>query len=340
MCGKAIAAQAATLLDRLAARSLLCSSTASAQSLHRAAAGAAGATAATVGTAATARATETTAPACYLGIDPTAKSLHLGNLVGLRALALASDCGFRPIVLLGGATGAVGDPSGRSSERKMMDDAELASNAAQIEATVRALVPGVEVVDNGEWYGRMSSIEFVRDVGRHFRVGTMLGKQMCRTRMESGAGLSYTEFSYQLFQAYDWLHLFRERGAAVQLGGSDQWGNLTAGLELIRRVEVVGGDGGGDGGGEGEGEGEGQGEGKGGDSGKGEQVEEEGEEDFGFSCGAVGVTINLLTDSKGEKIGKSTLGGGGGAWLSVGPGLTSPYEMYQFLFNTVGLRWL
>lgn len=176
----------------------------------------------------------------YVGFDPTAKSLQVGNLVQLLVAIRLTKFGLRPILLFGGATGMIGDPGGRSSERNLMSLEEVASNvktqADQAKQLwIRAgctLTP--EVTNNLDWTHRVSALEFLRDVGKHFTVNYMLQKESVKTRL-SGEGISYTEFSYMLLQALDFLHLYQNYGCKLQFGGSDQWGNITAGLELIRR---------------------------------------------------------------------------------------------------------
>lgn len=185
----------------------------------------------------------------YCGFDPTADSLHLGHLVGMMGLAWFQRCGHVPIALIGGATGMVGDPSGKSVERTLLDEAAIQRNIEGIRCNLEqvldfshAEVPA-KILNNADWFGDFTFIDFLRDVGKHFRVGTMLAKDSVRRRMESDEGLSFTEFSYQLLQGYDFYHLNKEHGVSVQLGGSDQWGNITAGTDLVRRLgggEVMG----------------------------------------------------------------------------------------------------
>ncbi|EPS58486.1 hypothetical protein M569_16327, partial [Genlisea aurea] len=178
----------------------------------------------------------------YCGFDPTAESLHLGNLVGLIVLSWFIRCGHSAVALIGGATGRVGDPSGKSVERPELDPLELDRNASSISATVSAILarvsptPNFVVMNNYDWWKDFSLLEFLRDVGRFARVGTMMSKESVRRRLDSDQGLSFTEFSYQLLQAYDFLHLFRSQGVNLQIGGGDQWGNITAGTDLIRRI--------------------------------------------------------------------------------------------------------
>ncbi|MGE3954288.1 MAG: tyrosine--tRNA ligase [Parachlamydiales bacterium] len=176
----------------------------------------------------------------YLGFDPTADSLHLGSFMGIMVLAHFQRCGHIPYALVGGATGLIGDPSGKSHERPLLDEAAVAANCRGIQKNLETVLTFEKgrgaLVNNIDWLGKMGLIPFLRDVGKHFRMGPMLGKEMVRTRLNSEEGLSYTEFSYQLFQAYDFLHLYKEEGVVLQLGGSDQWGNITAGTELIRKL--------------------------------------------------------------------------------------------------------
>jgi tyrosyl-tRNA synthetase len=176
----------------------------------------------------------------YYGCDPTAPSLHVGNLVGLVVLRWFQTHGHRPIALAGGATGFIGDPGGRNSERTLMTGEEVAHNVEQIGVQLARFVdltPGHGLlVNNIEWTAELSVIDFLRDIGKHFPVNVMLGKETVRARLDAG-GLSYTEFSYMLLQSMDYLELFRREDCRVQVGGSDQWGNLTAGVDLIRRVE-------------------------------------------------------------------------------------------------------
>ncbi len=176
----------------------------------------------------------------YAGFDPTSASLHVGNLLQIMLLARFQRLGHRPIALLGGATAMIGDPSGKSAERNLLDEATIAANLVGIRKQLEHFIvfSGGQalLVNNADWIGKFSFVEFLRDVGKHFRVGEMLGKESVRRRINSDAGLSFTEFSYQLLQAYDFLHLFRDYGCTVQTGGDDQWGNITAGIELTRRL--------------------------------------------------------------------------------------------------------
>ena len=175
----------------------------------------------------------------YLGLDPTADSLHIGSLVPILTLRRLRDAGHRPIALVGGGTGLIGDPSGRQEERKLLDLDTLAANVAGIRAQFELLLDDESaiVVDNSEWLTRTPLTDFLRDVGKHFSVNEMIRKESVRARLEAREqGISFTEFAYMLLQAYDFLHLFDEYGCRMQIGGSDQWGNITEGIDLIRRV--------------------------------------------------------------------------------------------------------
>lgn len=234
----------------------------------------------------------------YCGFDPTAESLHLGNLLGIIVLSWFQRCGHRPVALLGGATGRVGDPSGRSAERPVLDDEVIERNVAGIERTLRTLLRPDAAAEraeprffnNLEWFGGMGFLAFLRDVGKYARVGTMLAKDSVRSRMESEGGISFTEFTYQLLQGYDFVHLRRTHGVDVQVGGSDQWGNITAGTELVRKM-----------------------------SGAQEEAPPE----------CFGLTFPLLVGADGKKFGKSV---GGAIWLSSEQ--LSPYKFFQYLFQT------
>ena len=268
------------------------------------------------------------APSCYVGFDPTADALHVGNLVSLRVLQVLQHHGLRPIALVGGATGLIGDPSGRSTERNMQSESLIRDNARGIEACVRRLlmiteerdnenqshsnVHAPEFVNNIDWYLDKTPLDFVRDVGRHFRMGPMLSRESVRSRLDSDQGMSFTEFSYQLFQAYDFLHLHREHECVLQIGGSDQWGNIVGGCDLVRRVV---------------------------DPAAEECKHDEKQQPcttanasapirFPFRGEAYGLTVPLLTSSTGEKLGKSA---GNAIW--VDPDKTSPYEFYQYFLG-------
>jgi tyrosyl-tRNA synthetase len=178
----------------------------------------------------------------YVGFDPTADSLHVGHLVGQLTLRRLQLAGHRPFPLAGGATGMVGDPSGRSEERNLLDRETLRHNVARITAQLERILdfsPGpfqAELVDNADWTAEIPVLDFLRDVGKHVTVNQMLAKESVRSRMESEQGLSFTEFSYMLLQANDFRWLLEHRGVELQMGGSDQWGNITAGIDLIRRT--------------------------------------------------------------------------------------------------------
>lgn len=235
----------------------------------------------------------------YGGFDPTAPSLHVGNLVLVLTLRRLQLAGHRPLALVGGATGLVGDPSGRDAERQLHSREQVAEWVERIRAQIEPYLDftgpaAATMVNNLDWTAGLSAIELLRDVGRHFRVNRMLAKEAVSARLESAEGISYTEFSYQVLQGLDYLELFRRYGCRLQTGGSDQWGNLTAGTDLIRRVT-------------------------------GESVH--------------AIATPLVTDSQGNKLGKST--GAGGLWLE--PELTSPYAFYQFFINiedAVAPAWL
>src|SRR6266480_2111169 len=176
----------------------------------------------------------------YCGFDPTAPSLQLGNLMPLMLLANLQRAGNRPIVLMGGGTGLIGDPSGKSSERPLLSKEQIRENVRrQRDQTARFLEFGTGptsaiLLDNAKWLLEQRLVDFLRDVGKHFTVNVMLQNESVKDRLD--AGVSYTEFSYMLLQAYDFLHLYRKERCTIQVGGSDQWGNITAGIDLIRRV--------------------------------------------------------------------------------------------------------
>ncbi|MGB8854562.1 MAG: tyrosine--tRNA ligase [Pirellulales bacterium] len=176
----------------------------------------------------------------YAGFDPTADSLHVGHLVALVLLRRVARAGHEPVALVGGATGTIGDPSGRSEERNLLSPDELAANVAGVERQIRAVLAStaarVHVVNNAEWMRGVRYLEFLRDVGKHVPLSQMLGKDSVKSRLERDGGLSYTEFSYMLLQAWDFVHLSDALDCRVQIGGSDQWGNITAGIELGRRL--------------------------------------------------------------------------------------------------------
>lgn len=177
----------------------------------------------------------------YCGFDPSADSLHVGNLIGLLVMRRFQEAGHRPIVLAGGATGMIGDPGGRSEERNLLDDDTLAANLEGIVPQLKAFLDfgdapnGARLVDNRSWTVAMSAIDFLRDVGKHVTVNQMLAKEAVRGRIESEHGISYTEFSYMLLQANDFVHLAELEGCEMQVGGSDQWGNIALGVDLVRR---------------------------------------------------------------------------------------------------------
>lgn len=202
----------------------------------------------------------------YCGVDPTADSIHVGHLLPFLTLARMQERGHKPVILVGGATGMIGDPSGRDTERSLLSDEDVAENVRKIRAQLEQFVSfegenAAVMVNNHDWIGGMSYIEWLRDVGKYFTVNYMVAKESVRRRLEDrDQGISYTEFSYMLLQAYDYYHLNKTLGCKLQIGGNDQWGNITAGIELIRKR----------GGGE-----------------------------------AFGMTLPLLTTASGEKFGKS-----------------------------------
>ncbi|GAA4959929.1 tyrosine--tRNA ligase [Algibacter aquimarinus] len=214
----------------------------------------------------------------YVGFDPTADSLHIGNLVPIMLLAHYQRCGHRPVALVGGATGMIGDPSGKSNERNLLDEKTLRHNQDAIKNQLAHFLDfesnaenAAILVNNYDWMKDFSFLEFIRDVGKHVTVNYMMAKDSVKNRIssESTEGMSFTEFTYQLVQGYDFLHLYKEKDCSIQMGGSDQWGNITTGTELIRRI----------------------------DSGKG----------FAITC-------PLITKSDGSKFGKSE---GGNVWLDA-----------------------
>lgn len=183
--------------------------------------------------------------AAYVGIDPTADSLHIGHLVGVMMLRHFQLCGHKPFALIGGATGMIGDPSGKSKERNLLDEEALAHNQAAIKAQLERFLDfsqqeenGAVLVNNYDWMKDFSFLEFARDVGKHITVNYMMAKDSVKKRLssESKEGMSFTEFTYQLLQGYDFLHLYNQHECSLQMGGSDQWGNITTGTELVRRI--------------------------------------------------------------------------------------------------------
>lgn len=178
----------------------------------------------------------------YCGFDPSADSLHVGNLVPLLALRRFQLAGHQPIALAGGATGAIGDPSGKTEERQLLAKETLAANLEKVKLQLRCLLDfdsrtnPAKLLDNADWIGAISYLDFLREVGKHFSVNQMLAKESVRIRMEErGTGISYTEFSYMLLQAYDFYVLCRDHNCELQIGGTDQWGNITAGIDLCRK---------------------------------------------------------------------------------------------------------
>jgi tyrosyl-tRNA synthetase len=177
----------------------------------------------------------------YCGFDPTASSLHLGNFIPIIGLMRLQRAGHTPIALVGGATAMIGDPSGKSDERNLLDTATIRANQEAIGGQLERFLDfeganAAKLVNNADWFEGVSFIDFLRDTGKHFRVNYMLGKESVRSRLDSEQGMSFTEFSYMLLQASDFLHLHTHHGCSLQVGGADQWGNITAGIDLVRRV--------------------------------------------------------------------------------------------------------
>ena len=178
----------------------------------------------------------------YIGFDPTAASLHVGSLLMMMALAHMQRHGHSPVAVVGGGTGLIGDPSGKSAERQLMSFEQVETNVAGIRGQLSRFldfdskVAPARLVNNADWLTKLSAVDFMRDVGKHFTINAMLAKESVKRRIESEDGITYTEFSYSLLQAYDFLELYDRLGCTLQMGGSDQWGNITAGMELIRRL--------------------------------------------------------------------------------------------------------
>ncbi|MBQ0739413.1 tyrosine--tRNA ligase, partial [Aquimarina celericrescens] len=181
----------------------------------------------------------------YIGFDPTSDSLHIGSLVPIMVLAHFQRCGHKPYALIGGATGMIGDPTGKSQERNLLDEETLRKNQNGVKQQLSKFLDfsgkeqnGAVLVNNYDWLKDFSFLEFIRDVGKHITVNYMMAKDSVKKRLSSEAneGMSFTEFTYQLVQGYDFLHLYRAANCTLQMGGSDQWGNITTGTELIRRI--------------------------------------------------------------------------------------------------------
>ncbi|MBQ7420567.1 MAG: tyrosine--tRNA ligase [Alloprevotella sp.] len=230
----------------------------------------------------------------YLGTDPTADSLHIGHLCGIMMLRHLQRCGHKPVILVGGATGMIGDPSGKSQERNLLDDKALRHNQECIKRQVAKFLDfeaegstRAEMVNNYDWMKDFTFLDFAREVGKHITVNYMMAKESVQQRLNGTArdGLSFTEFTYQLLQGYDFLHLYRTMGVKLQLGGNDQWGNMTTGTELIRRT-------------------------------------------LGSDVETFALTCPLITKADGKKFGKTE---SGNIWLD--PVRTSPYRFYQFWLN-------
>ncbi len=178
----------------------------------------------------------------YCGFDPTAESLHLGNFLAIMGLAWFRRAGHNVVALIGGATGMIGDPSGKKQERSLLGEDALQKNVQKITDQLQNIltrIPGegsISIVNNRDWYRDVNCIDFLRDIGKHFRVGQMLAKESVRARIQSEEGISFTEFTYQILQAHDFFHLFSKKDVLIQMGGSDQWGNITAGTDYIRKL--------------------------------------------------------------------------------------------------------
>lgn len=231
----------------------------------------------------------------YIGFDPTSDSLHIGSLVPIIILVHLQKCGHKPIALVGGATGMIGDPSGKSDERNLLDETALENNVAGIKRVLSRFLDfnaaesnAPVLVNNYDWMKEFSFIGFVRDVGKRITVNYMMAKDSVKKRLtgDAGSGMSFTEFTYQLIQGYDFYHLHKHYNCLLQLGGSDQWGNITTGTELVRRMN------------------------------------DEGAKAYAMTC-------PLITKADGSKFGKSE---GGNIWLDADK--TSVYKFYQFWLNT------
>jgi len=173
----------------------------------------------------------------YLGADPTADSLHIGHLLAYLVAKRLEDYGHKPILVIGGGTGLIGDPSFKSQERKLLSIEESLKNAEGIARQAKHILPEAMIVNNYDWLSSLNAIEFLRDIGKHFNVAYMMSKDSVKSRIENG--ISFTEFSYQIIQAWDFEHLYRNYNCTLQIGGQDQWGNITAGMELIRKIHTI-----------------------------------------------------------------------------------------------------
>ncbi|PLK42803.1 tyrosine--tRNA ligase [Emticicia sp. TH156] len=236
----------------------------------------------------------------YIGFDPTARSLHIGNLATVMLLKHFQLAGHKPYALVGGATGMVGDPSGKSAERQFLSEATLKENQDAIRAQLSKFldfdcgVNSAEIVNNYDWFKEIGFLQFLREVGKYLTVNYMMSKDSVKNRLQTG--ISFTEFSYQLLQGYDYYWLYKNKGVRIQMGGSDQWGNITTGTELIRRKESA--------------------------------ITGEDNSEDAADYQAFALTTPLVTKADGTKFGKSE---GGNVWLDAG--MTSPYAFYQFWLN-------
>ena len=170
----------------------------------------------------------------YVGVDPTADSIHVGHLISYLVSKRLQDRGHHPILVIGGGTGLIGDPSGRSDERQLLSLETSLKNAEAITAQIKKILPEAKAVNNYDWISKFDIITFLRDIGKHFNINYMISKESVKSRLENG--ISFTEFSYQIIQSLDFMHLYKEENCKMQIGGQDQWGNITAGLELIRKT--------------------------------------------------------------------------------------------------------
>lgn len=234
----------------------------------------------------------------YCGFDPTASSLHIGNLLAIVVLLHCQRVGHYPIALIGGATAKIGDPSGRTSDREQITDEQIKQNSWSIHQSLERIfsnhhqflwknknkkLPDIRILNNADWYERMNVVDFLSDFGRHFRMGDMLAKHSVKTRLNSPEGMNFTEFAYQLFQSYDWLYLHDKYQCTIQIGGNDQLGNIVSGYELISQIHQT---------------------------------------------KVFGLTTPLVTSSTGDKLGKSA---GNAIWLNSDK--TSPFDLYQYFLN-------
>ncbi len=248
---------------------------------------------------------------CYIGFDPSAKSLHIGNLIPIMGLVNMQRHGHTPIAIVGGGTGMIGDPAGRKDERQLLTKEKIEENVGGIRAQLEKFldfkvrsrgstageIHPAKLINNADWLMKLGLVDFLRDTGKHFTVNYMLDKESVKARLGRDTGISYTEFSFMLLQAYDYLEMYRRHGCRMQMGGSDQWGNILAGVDLIKRSEST--------------------------------TDAQGNV-TGYSRGEPHAMVYpLVTTASGEKFGKSI-----GSAPSLDPTQTSPYHLYQFFLNT------